>query len=404
MGKQIVFCADGTWNGSGSDEEEPGPPTNVLKLFHNLAGIDSLDTLRLADEQERFLADASGTTLQAAKYLHGVGDSNNLLVKMLGGTLGAGLIARVIRGYTFVSRHYEAGDRIHLLGFSRGAYTARALAGLIASQGLLDPAVADLGDPASAYRLGAAAWSDYRRQSLGGDPTVLGKLEDLLTSLPGFFSAGLADPPRRTGIPIATVAVWDTVGSLGIPEFGADGAHIDALQFADTQLSPAVERGLHAVAADEQRQNFTPCLWAADTRITQVLFPGAHADVGGGYPNTPDESGLSDAALAWMQAGVAAQGVVFADPLPTPPQPRAGAWAHAPWQQQPWKALGVAARVAPGGQMPAGLALHRSVIDRWREAGVVHAPGEVARPYRPANLAAYLDLASGAALADIDVA
>ena len=90
MGKQIVFCADGTWNGSGSDVEEPGPPTNVLKLFHNLAGVDALDTIRLADEQERLLADGAGQTLQEAKYLHGVGDSNNPLVKMLGGVLGAG--------------------------------------------------------------------------------------------------------------------------------------------------------------------------------------------------------------------------------------------------------------------------------------------------------------------------
>jgi uncharacterized protein (DUF2235 family) len=402
MGKQIVFCADGTWNGSGSDDEEPGPPTNVLKLFHNLAGVDSLDTIRLADEQERFLSDGAGGVLQAAKYLHGVGDSNNPLVKLLGGTLGAGLIARVIRGYTFVSRHYEVGDRIHLIGFSRGAYTARALAGLIASQGLLDPAQSDLQDRDNAYRLGAAAWSDYRRKALGGDPTLLGRLEDVLTSLPGFFSAGPASPPRRTGIGIATVAVWDTVGSLGIPQLNAKGAHLDALQFADTRLSKAVERGLHAVATDEQRQNFTPCLWSADARITQVLFPGAHADVGGGYPNTPQESGLSDATLAWMQAGVAAQGVRFTDPLATVPQPQAGASAHAPWQHLPWKAMGVAARVVPG-QMPAGLLLHRSIIDRWREAAVVHDPGEAPRPYRPANLAKYLDLASGAALADIEV-
>lgn len=402
MGKQIVFCADGTWNGSGSDEDEPGPPTNVLKLFHNLAGIDSLDTLALADEQERFLADGAGGTLQAAKYLHGVGDSNNPLVKLLGGTVGAGLIARVIRGYTFVSRHYETGDRIHLIGFSRGAYTARALAGLIATQGLLDPARSDLEDRANAYRLGAAAWSDYRRGALGGDPTLLGRLEDLLTSLPGFFSGGTAAPPRRAGIVIATVAVWDTVGSLGIPQIGSDGALVDALQFADTRLSPAVERGLHAVAVDEQRKNFTPCLWTADARITQVLFPGAHADVGGGYPNTAEESGLSDAALAWMQAGVAAQGLRFVDPLPTPPQPRPDAWAHAPWQHLPWTALGVAARVAPG-QMPAGLRLHHSVIDRWRQPAVVHDPGEAARPYRPGNLANYLDQASGTALADIEI-
>jgi len=402
MSKQIVFCADGTWNGSGSDDEEPGPATNVLKLFHNLAGTDSLDTIRLADEQERFLADGAGTTLQAAKYLHGVGDSNNPLVKLLGGTLGAGLIARVIRGYTFVSRHYETGDRIHLIGFSRGAYTARALAGLIASQGLLDPATSDLQDKDQAYRLGAAAWSDYRRGALGGDPTLLGRFEDVLTSLPGFFSSSQANPPRLTGIPIATVAVWDTVGSLGIPQIGADGAHLDALQFADTRLSRAVERGLHAVAVDEQRKNFTPCLWAADGRITQVLFPGAHADVGGGYPDTPEESGLSDAALAWMQAGVAAQGVRFVNPLATSPQPNASASAHAPWQHLPWTALGTAARVAPG-QMPAGLLLHRSIVDRWREAAVVHDPGEAARPYRPGNLANYLDLASGTALVDIEV-
>lgn len=401
MNKQIVFCADGTWN--GSDDDEAGPPTNVLKLFHNLAGVDSLDTIRLADEQERFLADRAGGILQAAKYLHGVGDSNNPLVKMLGGAVGAGLIARVIRGYTFVSRHYVAGDRIHLLGFSRGAYTARALAGLIASQGLLDPALSDLQDKPTAYRLGAAAWSDYRRSALGHDPTLLGKLEDVLTALPGFFGTNPSLPPRRLGVAIATVAVWDTVGALGIPQFGSDGGLLDALQFADTRLSPAVERGLHAVAVDEQRLNFTPCLWSADARITQLLFPGAHADVGGGYPNTAEESGLSDAALAWLQLGIATQGVHLSTPMPTPPQPRPNASAHAPWQHAPWIALGTAARVAPSSQMPAGLRLHRSVIDRWREAAVVHDPGEPARPYRPANLTHYLDLASGTALADIVV-
>ena len=75
---------------------------------------------------------------QAAKYLHGVGDSDNFLVKALGGALGAGLITRIVRGYTYISRTYAAGDRIFIVGFSRGAYTARALAGLIAAKGLLD--------------------------------------------------------------------------------------------------------------------------------------------------------------------------------------------------------------------------------------------------------------------------
>jgi uncharacterized protein (DUF2235 family) len=402
MAKHIIFCADGTWNGAGSDTEEPGPPTNVLKLFHNLAGVDSLDSIMLADEQERFLTDATGQTLQAAKYLHGVGDSGNPIIKMLGGTVGAGLIARVIRGYTFVSRHYAPGDHIHLVGFSRGAYTARALAGLIASQGLLDPSQSDLSDKTQAYRLGAAAWSDYRRHGLHGDPTLLGKLEDLLTALPGFFTAPQGVPARLLVPSIATVAVWDTVGSLGIPQIGANGAQLDALQFADTALSPAVACGLHAVATDERRQSFTPCLWNPDPRVTQVLFPGAHADVGGGYPNTAEESGLSDAPLAWMTAQLAARGLQFLAPLTTQPQPQPGASAHAPWQHLPWKAMGVTVRVVPG-QMPAGMLLHHSVIDRWRTPAVVHDPGEAARPYRPANLANYLDLATGGALADIEL-
>jgi uncharacterized protein (DUF2235 family) len=399
MSQHLLFCADGTWNGAGEDDPDP-TPTNVLKLFINLAGVDSIDTLMLAGEQERFLKDSDGVPLQTAKYLHGVGDSRNPLVKMLGGAVGAGLIARIIRGYTFLSRHYRPGDRIHLLGFSRGAYTARALAGLIASQGLLDPARADLTNKTEAYQLGAAAWSDYRRRALGGDPSLLGKLEDVLTALPGFFAAKTDDPPRVQGVPIATVAVWDTVGSLGIPEIAANGDHLDALKFVDTRLSAAVECGLHAVAVDEQRKNFPPCFWEADARVTQVLFPGAHGDVGGGYANTPADSGLSDGPLQWMSEQLAARGIQFAATPAVVPRPDPAANAHSPWRHLPWTVMGVAPRVAPG-QMPAGLKLHRSVVDRWRQAGVVHDPGEAPRAYRPGNLANYLDLATGAALVDL---
>ncbi|MBI3516297.1 MAG: DUF2235 domain-containing protein, partial [Proteobacteria bacterium] len=140
MAKTIVFCADGTWNGPGEadHDDKTAAATNVFKLFLNLRGDDTHGSYLLEKEQERQLVAADGTVQQVAKYLHGVGDSDNALVKLLGGTLGAGLITRIVRGYTFVSRSYEPGDRIFLVGFSRGAYTARALAGLIAAQGLLD--------------------------------------------------------------------------------------------------------------------------------------------------------------------------------------------------------------------------------------------------------------------------
>ena len=98
MGKVIVFCADGTWNGPGEpdDDDTAAPPTNVFKLFLNLAGVDQPGTIMLAKEQERVLRGGDGKVVQTAKYLHGVGDSNNFLVQALGGSVGAGLIARIV--------------------------------------------------------------------------------------------------------------------------------------------------------------------------------------------------------------------------------------------------------------------------------------------------------------------
>src|SRR5215467_9119773 len=136
MSKNVVFCADGTWSGPGERDNDDTPhPTNVFKLFQNLGGKDASDTLHPEKERERTLTAADGSVAQIAKYLHGVGDSENFLARILGGTIGAGLITRIVRGYTFLSRNYAAGDRVFIIGFSRGAYTARALAGLVAAKG-----------------------------------------------------------------------------------------------------------------------------------------------------------------------------------------------------------------------------------------------------------------------------
>src|SRR5512132_60906 len=101
MAKTIIFCADGTWNGpeqqtgvsavEGDDQHgelAKSNVTNVVKLFANLAGRVTPETLALQNEQEKVLLNADGSTGQVAKYIHGVGASNNLLIKLLGGTLG----------------------------------------------------------------------------------------------------------------------------------------------------------------------------------------------------------------------------------------------------------------------------------------------------------------------------
>lgn len=387
MAKNLVFCADGTWNGPGEDEQgaRSGSPTNVFKLFGNLEGTDTPESLRFADEQERQAVDAAGQSVQVAKYLHGVGDSGNPLVKFLGGAFGAGLIARVVRGYTFLSRRYAPGDAIYLVGFSRGAYTARALAGLVAKQGLMDAAKLDLSDREAAYRWGSAVWYRHQRSLRGG---FLGRLESFVADLPGFFN----QPPgadRMLDAPIRAVAVWDTVGAMGIPAFAADHDRLDLFRFADTRLSPKVACGLHAVSVDEARQDFDPTLWDPDPRIVQALFPGAHADVGGGYPVGP-ESGLSDGALAWMQERLAGEGLRFAARPAWVPAPAAGGPAHRPWAHFPWTHLPTGARV-----LPAGLGLHGSVLDRMAAGAVAPDPGVAPEAYAPANLAAYV--AGGAA-------
>jgi uncharacterized protein (DUF2235 family) len=386
MAKNIVFCADGTRNGptEADDDDKNARATNVFKLFLNLAGQDEPDTYKLANEQERTLQGPDRSVLQASKYLHGVGDSDNFLVKALGGTLGAGLITRIVRGYTFVSRNYAQVDKIFIVGFSRGAYTARALAGVIAAKGLLDATRTDLSDKVTAYRLGAAVWYAYRQAALRSNTDWFARLQETVLDLPVFLSV----PPRDDlliAAPIEAVAVWDTVGALGIPEFTVQLERVDGFQFADRKLSPVVRHGLHAVAIDEQRSDFTPTLWDDDPRIIQALFPGCHSDVGGGYPGTANESGLSDWSLRWMMQKLAPLGVILTDPLAWVPKPDARGTAHQPWTAPPWTLLPHEPR-----RFPSGLCVGQSLVDRLAAGPVACGPGLPAAAYAPGNLADYI--------------
>ena len=275
MSKNIIFCADGTWNGPGEpdSDDKTAPDTNVFKLFLNLDGKDDPGTTKLEKEQERTLKAADGTVQQVAKYLHGVGDSQNFLVKILGGTLGAGLITRVVRGYTFISRNYQPGDKIFLVGFSRGAYTARALAGLISAKGLLDAKRLDLADKDTAYRLGVAVRFADRKAALHGDQGLLSNLFGAVLDLPIF----VMHPPGNDQLvpaPIEAVAVWDTVGALGIPVYNARLVRLDVFRFADTKLSDNVRHGRHAVAIDEERADLRRRCGMTATASFKCSSPG----------------------------------------------------------------------------------------------------------------------------------
>ena len=348
--KHILYCADGTWNGPGelgaapeasdidgsvSREADLGTVTNVVKLFSNLSGDVTAATVALPNEQEKELPDSAGGRAQVAKYMHGVGDSSNLVIKALGGAFGYGVIARIVRGYTYLSRQYAPGDAIHIVGFSRGAYTARVLAGMVCAVGLLDTRRYDPTDKFSAYVRGYGAWLKARGVVIGGGGWIARWLTGLVHSAELFTSRFVfARGDFISNIPVQTVAVWDTVGSMGLPLYIRDQRR-DAFSFVDTKLSPLVAHGFHAMALDERRRDFPVTRWDERAGIEQVWFAGCHADVGGGYPAA--ECGLSDLALQWMMAKLTEQGLRFASPLSyTPDLTHYTQDFHKPWERPPF--------------------------------------------------------------------
>jgi uncharacterized protein (DUF2235 family) len=343
VAKNIVFCADGTWNGPGQDLEGDRvscDPTNVLKLYHWLDGKDTLASLGVPAEAERILRDSDGKLLQVAKYLDGVGNNDNWLSKVLGGVFGSGIIARIVRGYTFISRHYEKDDKIFLIGFSRGAYTARSLAGMILDVGLLDARHNNLDDKEAAYRLGCAMWNRHREtpRVANAQPGALDHIRGLLRDLPAFFSAPPANIEVIKDVRIEAVAVWDTVGALGIPVYSNETGRLDAFQFCNTRLSDDVTIGLHAISNDELRKDFTPSIWDPAPNVRQVRLHGAHADVGGGYPLHGGQSGLSDVALQWMQNQL--RDMLRFSTMPEGIRPDPNGKIHTPWKELPFSQLG----------------------------------------------------------------
>lgn len=244
MSKNIVICLDGTWN----DKDDLDAVSNVALL------------------QEMSLNDGAR---QISKYVKGVGTSG-WYDKKLGGFHGVGLSENIREAYCYLSHNYEENDKVFIFGFSRGAYTARSLAGLLYRCGLL---------PLSRSSEIEQLYDAYKDKDHG--------------KMAAYKSS-------NSKCPIEMLGVWDTVGALGIPVSFLKDISEDLFSFHDTKLSPEVNFACHALAADEKRASFEPSLWqetpATRHQIKQLWFAGVHSDVGGGY----NERHHSDVALKWM--------------------------------------------------------------------------------------------------------
>ena len=229
----------------------------------------------------------------------------------LGGVFGQGLDENIRLAYEWLVENYAEGDEIYIFGFSRGAYTARSLAGLIAIDGILEA-----GSPIGITELfnryknsnAATVW-ELKDEEKAGGASGLGKQERLLLKY-------------TQPVDIQFVGVWDTVGSIGLSAGKIPGISRPAFSYLQTGLRIHILNGFHALAIDEHREDFAPTLWDVRypkdphavtaqprplTSVEQRWFVGAHANVGGGYPTDL----LLQAPLRWMMEKAESKGLSF---------------------------------------------------------------------------------------------
>jgi uncharacterized protein (DUF2235 family) len=273
--KSIFVFLDGTRNDAGSG-------TNVRKLFDAVKNRNDRQTTSV--------------------YIEGVGSAET---PVLGAGLGYGMEKRIVRSYDFIAQAYRPGDEIFIIGFSRGAHQARALAGLLSYAGV---------PPQSAYPLETRLRNDERIVELvkdENDVDYVGKWRDWRPGDAPLLAAAIGKKTKLTMVPVDVkfLGVWDTVPGSAFKDYGVCKEKVDR-KAGDRYKSdsyPPIRKIFHAVSLDEKRSRFSPLLLcpAMDgerTVVSEVWFSGAHADVGGGYGNA---DGLSNISLQWMMTALA---------------------------------------------------------------------------------------------------
>jgi uncharacterized protein (DUF2235 family) len=274
--KRIALFLDGTWNNVQDN-------TNVWRL-----------KCLCLQSSEQLVYYSAGVGTQTGEHLSG-------------GMFGIGINEEVTNAYEWLLEHYEPDAQIFIFGFSRGAFTARSLAGFISKCGLLKP-----GSPVSLKQL-------YERYRKGTAQSVraLGRVAATELSQEDQW---IKEYSRA--IPIWFQGVWDTVGALGIPLPYMPKVSRADFAFLETDLRINYTHAYHALAIDEHREAFAPTLWTKVTpkvgdtypprtidKVEQRWFVGAHANVGGGYENDL----LAQIPLSWLMNKAVGHGLVFRD-------------------------------------------------------------------------------------------
>ncbi|RKR03375.1 putative alpha/beta hydrolase family protein DUF2235 [Kushneria sinocarnis] len=322
MSKKIVLCCDGTGQKFQHNKANP------LRLYY---------CLRNDENQISFYDPGVGTFDPEESPNYDAGWLGNLWSNATsvieGKGLGRGIVRNILDAYRFLMQNYVDGDEVYLFGFSRGAFTAQAVAGMLNKCGLL--------------------YQD-------NDNLIPYVTEIYLTRDNDDIATDFKDTMCRTCKP-KFIGVWDTVKSLG-PHHQDDYFYGAAADNCDV--------GRHALSIDEHRKDFYPSVWNTDLGdLEQVWFAGVHADVGGGYA----DDGLANIALQWMIEQAEQHGVQFRPDRVAEFVPDPADTLHVSLKGFLYEARGARVR-----EVPAAANVHRSVNDRRNSV----------RNYDPDNLPA----------------
>lgn len=369
-GKRIAVCMDGTWQRLRTRH-----PTNIAKIA------------RAVDHE-----DGAGCK-QIVIYARGVGAASDLQTSpdgaLAGGLFGAGLENDILDTYLRLCLNYQWGDAIYLFGYSRGAFSARSLAGLIRRCGIVRRRFVDRA---------TEAFDLYRKKRREPSHPDFLAFRAATNKRPQGCAPGEAPPP----IPISYIGIFDTVGQRGLPS--GLGPLTDLcnrrFEFHSTELGDNIAAARHAVAIDERRFAFPPTLWTNLEALNrpfvelgvpqeqlpyqQRWFPGGHGDVGGGAPNAR----LADIPLAWIADGAMQAGLNIDVSEGTPLGPAARAELLDPTapfaQKKGWglrtRKLPVARRSAPE---EAVALLHQAAAERAIRLGKQYRPPTLRGLRRP---------------------
>jgi len=322
VSKRVILCFDGEWDRPPDAGARTASSKPILGQSRSSAGSDVRSATNVFQLFQSILPHASDGRVQQKWYEPGTGV--RWFHRFREGAFGYELDRTILQGYAYLAATYDPGDEVYIYGFSRGAYTARSLVGLLALAGLPLPTVLN-GHGASIVREAARALAssggavEYLHECLTGmiidpDDHAINDAYGMYRALPHTPEASRRALSRHRGaveVPVAVLGLWDTVGPLGIPTSALKWLNEHRYNFRDTELSPIVHQAYHALAIDEHRADHNATLWTSPAKTGQVIeqrwFAGSHGDLGGIYLDRR----MADVSLAWIQRNSAAQGLAI---------------------------------------------------------------------------------------------